>query len=92
MLTSNCFQYFNPGKQKTQVQQNKAGTALPLDEGEVVWGAERRRSGLEDLPRGESTRSADSLSWSVWLEGWRKIRCGRQMLLAQSHGASKVRP
>lgn len=50
MLTSNCFQYFNPGKQKTQVQQNKAGTALPLDEGEVVWGAERRQSGLEDLP------------------------------------------
>lgn len=50
MLTSNCFQYFNPGKRKTQVQQNKAGTALPLDEREVVWGAERRQSGVEDLP------------------------------------------
>lgn len=54
-----------------------------LSEGDRDW---------RTCPRGESTRSAVSLSWSVWLEGWRKIRCGRQMLLAQSHGASKVRP
>lgn len=50
MLTSDCFEYSNPGKPKTQAQQNKAGIALPLDEREVAWGAERRQSGVQDLP------------------------------------------
>lgn len=48
LLMSNCFQYFSPGKLKTQVQQKKAGTALPLEEDrEVAWGTERTQAGIE---------------------------------------------
>ena len=65
ILMSNCFRYFSPGKLKTQVQQNKAGMALPVEEREreVVQETKQRQSEIEDPSPREDTNNAVSLGW-----------------------------